>query len=48
VLSVADLLDAGELDGGRETPDHQTMAEGAASDPTWTFGQVIVDEAREL
>jgi hypothetical protein len=45
---VADLLDAGELDGCREAPDHQIMAERAAADRTWTFGHVIVDEAQEL
>jgi DNA helicase IV len=48
VLSVADVLDAGELAARREATDHQTMAERAAADRTWTFGHVIVDEAQEL
>jgi DNA helicase IV len=48
VLGVADLLDAGELAARHEPPDHQTMAERAAADRTWTFGHVIVDEAQEL
>jgi len=47
-LSVADLLDAGELAARHEAPDYQTMAERAAADRTWTFGHVIVDEAQEL
>jgi hypothetical protein len=34
VLSVADLLDAGELAARREAPDHQTMAGRAAADRT--------------
>ena len=34
VLSVADLLDAGELAARREVPDHQTMAGRAAADRT--------------
>jgi DNA helicase IV len=48
VLSAADLLDAGELAARHEAPGHQTMAERAAADRTWTFGHVIVDEAQEL
>jgi DNA helicase IV len=48
VLSAADLLDAGELAARHEAPDHQTMAERAAADRTWTFGHVIADEAQEL
>jgi DNA helicase IV len=48
VLSAADLLDAGELAARHGAPGHQTMAERAAADRTWTFGHVIVDEAQEL
>ena len=48
VLSVADLLDAGELAARREAPDHQTMAGRAAANRTWRFGHVIVDEAQKL
>ncbi len=48
VLSVADLLDAGELAARREAPDHQTMAGRAAADRTWRFGHVIVDQAQKL
>jgi DNA helicase IV len=48
VLSVGDLLDAGELAARHEAPDYQTMAERAAVDRTWTFGHVIVDETQEL
>ena len=47
-LSVADLLDAGKLAERHEAPGHQTVAERAAADRTWTFGHVIVDEAQEL
>ena len=48
VLSVADLLDAGELAARREAPDHQTMAGRPAANRTWRFGHVIVDEAQKL
>ncbi len=48
VLSVGDLLDAGDLAARHEDPDDRTMAERAAADRTWTFGHVIVDEAQEL
>jgi hypothetical protein len=48
VLSVADLLDVGELAARREAPDHQTMAGRAAANRTWRFGHVIVDEAQKL
>jgi DNA helicase IV len=47
-LSAADLLDAGKLAARHEAPGHQTVAERAAADRTWTFGHVIVDEAQEL
>ena len=48
VLSAGDLLDASELAARHEDPDYRTMAERAGADRTWTFGHVIVDEAREL
>jgi UvrD-like helicase C-terminal domain len=48
VLTAADLLDAEKLAARHEAAGHRTVAERAASDRTWTFGHVIVDEAQEL
>jgi DNA helicase IV len=48
ILSAADLLDAGGLAERQEYGDHLTAAQRAATDRTWAFGHVIVDEAQEL
>src|SRR4051794_8474396 len=47
-LTAGDLLDA-ELLAEREAEvDTRTAAERAATDRTWVFGHVVVDEAQEL
>ncbi|MGY1858338.1 HelD family protein [Modestobacter sp. SYSU DS0290] len=47
-LTAVDLLDA-EMLADRETEvDVRTAAERAATDRSWTFGHVVVDEAQEL
>jgi len=48
VLMGADLLDAAALAARHVADVAQTPAERAASDRTWAFGHVIVDEAQEL
>ncbi|WP_079046267.1 HelD family protein [Carbonactinospora thermoautotrophica] len=48
ILGAYDLLDADQLADRHEDVDDRTTAERAAADRTWTFGQVIVDEAQEL
>jgi DNA helicase IV len=47
-LSAFDLLDAEGLAERHEEFDTRTLAERAATDRTWTYGHVIVDEAQEL
>jgi DNA helicase IV len=48
ILSAADLLDAGGLAERQEYGERLTAAQRAATDRTWAFGHVIVDEAQEL
>lgn len=48
VLSAFDLVDARALADRHDQADHRMPAERAATDRTWTFGHVIVDEAQEL
>ena len=48
VLMGADIIDAGRLAERFEDEENMTAAERAASDRTWAFGHVIVDEAQEL
>jgi DNA helicase IV len=48
VLMAADLVDAGRLAARQEEDAGATAAERAATDRTWAFGHVIVDEAQEL
>jgi DNA helicase IV len=48
VLSAIDVVDAGAFVERHEVLDTRTAAERAASDRTWVFGHVIVDEAQEL
>ena len=47
-LTAVDLLDAAMLAERDAEVDVRTAAERAASDRTWTFGHVVVDEAQEL
>jgi DNA helicase IV len=47
-LMAADLVDAGRLAARQDEDSGGTAAERAASDQTWAFGHVIVDEAQEL
>ncbi len=48
ILSAADLLDAGGLAQRQEYGERLTAAQRAATDRTWAFGHVVVDEAQEL
>ena len=48
VLSVFDVLSGRGLAGRLEEIDDRTPVERAASDRTWVYGHVIVDEAQEL
>ncbi|KAA2264312.1 AAA family ATPase [Solihabitans fulvus] len=48
MLLATDLVDAAGLADRHENRSHETAAERAAADRTWTFGHVIVDEAQEL
>lgn len=47
-LNAVDLVTAADLAGWQVEADLRTVAERAASDRTWRFGHVIVDEAQEL
>jgi len=47
-LGAGDLLDAAALAERQKVSDTRTTAERAATDRTWTYGHVIVDEAQEL
>jgi DNA helicase IV len=48
VLSAVDVVDASAFVERHEVIDTRTAAERAATDRTWVFGHVIVDEAQEL
>ena len=48
ILMAYDLIDASQLAERQDVGQHQTTAERAAGDRTWTYGHVIVDEAQEL
>jgi DNA helicase IV len=48
VLMGADVLDADQLAERYDGDTYLTAAERAATDRTWAFGHVIVDEAQEL
>ncbi len=48
VLMGSDVVDAAELALRHADADTLTAVERAASDRTWAFGHVIVDEAQEL
>jgi DNA helicase IV len=48
-MEVEGLVDAATLAAGfEETTVRLTTAEAAASDRTWTYGHIVVDEAQEL
>ena len=48
LLRATDIVDADRLAQRQQMRSHETTAERAATDRTWTFGHVIVDEAQEL
>src|SRR4029077_20519726 len=48
ILSAYDILDAERLADRYEEDDDRTAVKRAASDRTWAFGHVVVDEAQEL
>ncbi|MEV6849593.1 ATP-binding domain-containing protein [Actinoplanes sp. NPDC051411] len=48
ILSATDVVDASAFVERHEVIDTRTAAERAATDRTWVFGHVIVDEAQEL
>ncbi|MEU5844296.1 ATP-binding domain-containing protein [Rhodococcus sp. NPDC047139] len=48
LLMAYDLIDATQLAERQSHRRHETTAERAAGDRTWTYGHVIVDEAQEL
>jgi DNA helicase IV len=48
LLMGADIVSATELAARYEEELHMTPAERAATDRTWAFGHIIVDEAQEL
>jgi DNA helicase IV len=47
-LTAVDVVDAGGFAERYAVLDRRTAAERAATDRTWVFGHVIVDEAQEL
>ncbi|WP_243789313.1 helicase [Saccharopolyspora gloriosae] len=47
-LRAADVIDAAELAERQEERDHRPLAERAAADRDWTYGNLVVDEAQEL
>jgi DNA helicase IV len=47
-LTASDVLDAETLAERQSEVDLRSAAERAATDRTWTFGHVVVDEAQEL
>ncbi|HEV2370961.1 MAG TPA: AAA family ATPase [Streptosporangiaceae bacterium] len=48
ILSAYDLIDAERLADRYEADDDRTAVQRAASDRTWVFGHIVVDEAQEL
>jgi DNA helicase IV len=48
ILSAVDVVDAGAFAERYAEVDTRTAAERAATDRTWVFGHIIVDEAQEL
>jgi DNA helicase IV len=48
ILSATDVVDASAFVERHEVIDTRTAAERAATDRSWVFGHVIVDEAQEL
>lgn len=48
VLRAVDVIDPMTLGERHAERDHRDLAERAAADRDWTYGQVVVDEAQEL
>ncbi|HKR52530.1 MAG TPA: ATP-binding domain-containing protein, partial [Pseudonocardiaceae bacterium] len=48
LLRATDLIDADRLADRQRRIHHDSTAERAAADRTWTYGHIIVDEAQEL
>ena len=48
ILAAFDQVDAEALLDRQEAVDHRTAAERAATDRTWRFGHIAVDEAQEV
>ena len=48
ILSAHDIIDAEALASRQRETDVRSTAERAATDMTWAYGHVIVDEAQEL
>ena len=48
ILSATDVVDASAFVERHEVIDTRTAAERAATDRSWVFGHIIVDEAQEL
>jgi DNA helicase IV len=48
LLRATDLIDADRLADRQRQRRHDSTAERAAADRTWTYGHVIIDEAQEL
>ena len=48
ILSAHDIIDAETLASRQRETDVRSTAERAATDMTWAYGHVIVDEAQEL
>jgi DNA helicase IV len=48
ILSAYDILDAERLAERYEADDDRTAVQRAATDRTWVFGHIVVDEAQEL
>ena len=48
LLRATDLVDADRLADRHRQRHHDSTAERAAADRTWTYGHVIIDEAQEL
>jgi DNA helicase IV len=48
ILSAYDILDAERLAERYEEDDDRTAVERAATDRTWAYGHIVIDEAQEL
>ncbi|HEU0087959.1 MAG TPA: AAA family ATPase [Pseudonocardiaceae bacterium] len=48
LLRATDLIDADRLADRQRLRRHESTADRAAADRTWTYGHIIIDEAQEL